>query len=197
MRSSHVVGLCYFEGEWEPLMLSPDARQRCESVLRDFTLPFPLTLESLLEAAREFHGRPITLHRNEFPASIERPCGLWWRDDDGDHIWVAPTFTGSQAVHAFAHELGHLLLGHPPIALGGPRSEDEPPAPTFKWLSPRFLNGDLLGVRTRAHSSHRDPQYVANEGEAEGFASLLRRKAASQARDRHVDPLLNQLNNSI
>jgi hypothetical protein len=197
MRSAQVLGLCYYEGDWEPLMMSAESRRRCEEVLDGFELPFPLTLESLAEAAQAFHDRPIILHRDEFPASIERPCGLWWRDSEGDHIWVSPAFKGSQEVHAFAHELGHVFLEHPPVPLGTAEEAAEPEEETFKWLSPAFLNGTLLGVRARAHSAHRDPEYIAKEGEAEGFASLLRRKAAFQARDRHSDPLLNKLSNSI
>ncbi len=196
MRNPLIYGICYFEGIWEPLMMSAASRQRCEQLLENFELPFPLTLDSLLEAVQKQHDRPIILHRDEFPPEVERPCGLWWRNEEGDHIWIAPEAAGSQEVHVLAHEVGHILFGHPPVKLTAP-AEAPREEPTFRWLAPNFLGGDLIGVRTRAHSAHRDPEYIEKETEAEGFAARLRRKAAAQARNRHHDPLLNQLNNSI
>ncbi|MGR3937007.1 hypothetical protein [Streptomyces sp. BRA346] len=115
---------------------------------------------------------------------------------------MSPETVGAQAVHTYAHELGHQLLGHPPLPVV-PVSE-EPPEPaeseesvTFTWLSPAFLGGDLLGVRTRSSSHQRDPLYTEREDEAESFAVLLRRIAEARKSGRHADPLLDRLHRSL
>lgn len=124
--------------------------------------------------------------------------------EDADHIWVAPETTGAQAVHTYAHELGHQLLGHPPLPVlptagGTPPPRLEPPEEevTFTWLSPAFLGGDLLGVRTRSPHHQRDPLYTEREDEAESFAVLLRRRAQARDSGRQTDPLLDRLHRSL
>ncbi|WP_406354173.1 hypothetical protein [Streptomyces sp. NBC_00658] len=190
-------------------MLRPPSRQRCAAALDSFPIPYPLTLETLHRAAVEHHDRPLALHRDPFPPGLQRPCGLWWPMEDADHIWVAPEAAGAQAVHTYAHELGHQLLGHPPLPVIS--AEDRPPEPpepsalpeppeeemTFAWLSPAFLDGDLLGVRTRSPHHRRDPLYTEREDEAESFAMLLRQRAEVRSSDRHADPLLDRLHRSL
>jgi hypothetical protein len=170
--------------------------------LEGFPVPYPLTLETLHRAAVEHHHRSLVLHREPFPPGLQRPCGLWWSTAEADHIWVAPETAGAQEVHIYAHELGHQLLGHPPLPVVP--AEEEPPervepeeAVTFTWLSPAFLEGDLLGVRTRSPHHRRDPQYTEREAEAESFAALLRRRAVPHGAGRHTDPLLDRLHRSL
>ncbi|MER6010214.1 hypothetical protein [Streptomyces bluensis] len=124
---------------------------------------------------------------------------------------MAPEATGAQEVHTYAHELGHQLLGHPPLPaisaeekppeLAEPDELAEPAGPeeavTFTWLSPAFLDGDLLGVRTRSPHHRRDPLYTEREGEAESFAMLLRHRAEVRNSGRHADPLLDRLHRSL
>ncbi|WP_425245434.1 hypothetical protein [Streptomyces sp. NEAU-NA10] len=183
-------------------MLRPALRRRCVEALDGFPVPHPLTIETLHRAAVEHHDRPLVLHREPFPPGLQRPCGMWWPTEEADHIWVAPEAAGAHAVHTYAHELGHQLLGHPPlplIAAGEKPSEPVEPAEsvTFTWLSPAFLDGDLLGVRTRSSSRHRDPLYTEREDEAESFAVLLRQRAAAHSSGRHADPLLDRLHRSL
>ncbi|MGW7236999.1 hypothetical protein [Streptomyces sp. NPDC054804] len=184
-------------------MLGPASRRRCAAALDGFPVPHPLTLETLHQAAVEQHHRPLVLHREPFPPGLQRPCGLWWPTEEADHIWVAPEAAGAQAVHTYAHELGHQLLGHPPLPVV--RADETPPQPaeaeeetvTFTWLSPAFLGGDLLGVRTRSPHNRRDPLYVEREDEAESFAMLLRQRAGAHSSGRHTDPLLDRLHRSL
>ncbi|MFI1733995.1 hypothetical protein ACH40E_33240 [Streptomyces acidicola] len=173
--------------------------------LDGFPVPFPLTLKTLHQAAAEHHHRPLVLHREPFPPGIQRPCGLWWPTEEADHIWVAPEAAGAQEVQTYAHELGHQLLGHPPLpVIPAEEQASELPEPaepeeavTFTWLSPAFLDGDLLGVRTRSPHHRRDPLYTEREGEAESFAMLLRQRAEVRNSGRHADPLLDRLHRSL
>lgn len=192
-------------------MLGTVSRRRCAEALASFPVPWPLTLETLHQAAVEHHHRPLILHREPFPPGLQRPCGLWWPTEEADHIWVAPEAAGAQAVHTYAHELAHQLLGHPPLpaAPAAPAGEKPPErveaeagaeadeAVAFTWLSPAFLTGDLLGVRTRASVQYRDPLYTEREDEAEFFAVLLRRRAERHNSGRQADPLLDRLHRSL
>ncbi|WP_167163064.1 ImmA/IrrE family metallo-endopeptidase [Streptomyces sp. MBT27] len=183
------------------------SRQRITDALRGFDIPFPLTVDSLHQAMQEQRDRPLILHREAFPSKLEQPCGLWWPDDEGrDHVWINPQAIGLQGVQSLAHELGHMLLGHPPLkelpaGLLNPAEpaawEIEDLAAEFTLLSPAFLDGSFLGVRARSRDVRRDPEYVLHEEEAENFGSLLRRRAMVQGRDRHDDPLLDRLHRSL
>ncbi|MEV0735485.1 hypothetical protein AB0I51_05850 [Streptomyces sp. NPDC050549] len=182
-----------------PSVLGPASRERCAEALADFPVPYPLTLETLHQAAVAHHHRPLILHREPFPPGLQRPCGLWWPTGEADHIWVAPEAAGTQAVHTYAHELGHQFLGHPPLPVVavGEKPVGSEEAETFTWLSPAFLAGDLLGVRTRAPSRSRDPLYTEREDEAEAFAALLRQSAELRNSGRNADPLLDRLHRSL
>ncbi|KOU50086.1 hypothetical protein [Streptomyces sp. WM6378] len=186
-------------------VLPPTSRRRVASALSEFRIPYPLTIDTLYQAIQEQRDRPLILHRSPFPSRLEQPCGLWWPDEEGrDNVWVNPIAVGVQAVQSLAHELGHMLLEHPPLKVRPPAAEMTPPPEPeeeesgFKWLSPAFLEGSLLGVRTRSRVSRRDPTYVLHEEEAENFAGLLRRQAMVQSRDeKHGDPMLNRLYRSL
>jgi hypothetical protein len=188
------------------------ANQQIEAALDSLDLPDPLTFDSLFEAVREQWERPLTLHRDPHPLSLNRPCGLWWRSPEGaDHIWVAPETRGAQALHILGHEIGHMMLDHPPMELPStivPQASAPEPAPDsapaphsstgaapgedpaagpdagrpFKYLPPEYLDaGPTLLGRARAQTAGQDPEYVRREDEAERFASLLRRRAAAAA----------------
>jgi hypothetical protein len=183
-------------------VLRPSVRRRCVAALDGLPVPYPLTLETLHQAAAAHHHRPLVLHREPFPPGLQRPCGLWWPTGEADHIWVAPETAGAQEVHIYAHELGHQRLGHPPLPVVAqgeepPESIEPEETVTFTWLSPAFLDGDLLGVRTRSSGRRRDPLYTEREDEAESFAVLLRQRAELHNSGRHNDPLLDRLHRSL
>ncbi|WP_030612718.1 hypothetical protein [Streptomyces sclerotialus] len=175
-----------------------------ETVLDTLDLPEPLTFDALFEAVRDQHVRPLKLHRDPHPMMLSRPCGLWWRGPDGtDHIWVAPETRGAQELHILGHEIGHMLLDHPPMELPPTMAPDipEPPpeaAQPFKYLPPEYLDaGPALLGRARAQAARQDPEYVRREDEAEAFASLLRRRAAAGTRTGSTDPFLDRLRHSL
>ncbi|MFF4188137.1 hypothetical protein ACFYZ9_33580 [Streptomyces sp. NPDC001691] len=175
------------------------SRQRIAEALSRFQIPFPLTVETLHQAIKEQRERPLILHQEPFPTR-NQPCGLWWPDSEGnDHVWINPQAVGVQGVQSLAHELGHMLLEHPPLKVSPATAPEPEPEeePTFKWLTPDFLDGSFLGVRNRSRDARRDPTYLLHEDEAETFGAMLRRQALKQSRDRHNDPLLDRLHASL
>uniref|UniRef100_UPI003F495D58 hypothetical protein n=1 Tax=Streptomyces sp. CA-136453 TaxID=3240050 RepID=UPI003F495D58 len=192
------------------MVIPTTSRQRITDALREFVIPFPLTVDSLLQAMQDQRDRPLILHREAFPSKLEQPCGLWWPDSEGrDHVWINPQAVGVQGVQSLAHELGHMLLGHPPLkelppGLTDPTAPAAPAMPEldelmaeFTLLSPAFLDGSYLGVRTRSRDVRRDPEYILHEEEAENFGSQLRRRAMVQGRDHHNNPLLDRLHRNL
>ncbi|MFD0416828.1 hypothetical protein [Streptomyces sp. NPDC127108] len=174
------------------------ADRHIRRALAAFTIPEPLTLDSLFASIQKVYPRPLELLRGEPPIQGLRANGLWITrpDRDGDAMWVAPELTGAAAVHSLAHELGHFLLGHKPVPLPSAPAEPEPEA--YEYLSANFLGGSLLG-RARSQEAPLDPEYVQIEDQAEEFAFRLRRVAAQQAREtRHRgDPLVERMHHSL
>ncbi|GAA2880810.1 hypothetical protein [Streptomyces mexicanus] len=171
------------------------ADSQIRSALAAFTVPDPLTVESLFAAVRERYPRPLELWRGEPPLAGLRANGLWLKRPDAasDAIWVAPSLTGAAAVHTLAHEVGHIVLGHAPHVLPVARTTEP-----YRFLGPEFLGGCLIG-RARSRSTQHVPDHLRVEDQAEQFAFALRRKAAERAREnrhRH-DPLLDRLYKSL
>ncbi|MFG2795836.1 hypothetical protein [Streptomyces pseudovenezuelae] len=174
---------------------------KIKKALEDFSVPIPLTVDSLFEVMRQHYlqdyGRELELWRGPCPVPGLHANALWLtrRNADSDVVWLDPALTGAAAIHSLMHEFGHQKLRHQPLELTSapPAVESEP----YEFLSPDFLGGCLFG-RARSHTGPQDPEYVRVEDEAERFAFVARRSAADKARDtRHHDPLVNRLHRSL
>ncbi|MFK0159088.1 hypothetical protein ACIQVK_44340 [Streptomyces sp. NPDC090493] len=172
--------------------------RKIRQALAAVSIPTPLTVDTLFAVMQERYqlryGRLLELLRGPCPIPGLNANALWFqRGDEGpDGVWVADALTGAAAVHNLGHEWGHQEMGHKPLLL-----PVKPKPEPYQFLSPDFLGGCLFG-RARSHEGPQDPEYVRIENEAEGFAYLLRRKAAEHARDsRHHDPLVDRLHHSL
>ncbi|MEV8344512.1 hypothetical protein [Streptomyces niveus] len=172
--------------------------RKVRQALAALPVPNPLTVDTLFAVMRERYRlryeRPLELLRGPSPFPGLHANALWFTrpDEDSDAVWVDAALTGAAAVHSLGHEWGHQEMGHTPLLL--PYAPEPKP---YEFLSPDFLGGCLFG-RARSHDGPQDPEYRRIEDEAEGFAYLLRRTAADQARDtRHHDPLVTRLHHSL
>ncbi|MFJ8015623.1 hypothetical protein [Streptomyces sp. NPDC096339] len=133
-------------------------RRRCESILAEFELPDPFTVDSFRDALARQRGRPIVME--PLPAlGLNSPCGAWITLPSVDVVLYEQRTSPAHQDLIKLHELGHVLCGHTPnvelARLAGALTE----------LTPELL-ARTLG---RARSNFDDVE----EQEAEMIAVLL------------------------
>ncbi|MFF8696292.1 hypothetical protein ACF08W_29175 [Streptomyces sp. NPDC015144] len=177
-------------------MIQSSRDRKLRQALAALPVPNPLTVDTLFALMQAHYPRPLELWRGASPLPGLHANALWLTrpSHDSDVVWLDPALTGAAATHSLGHEFGHQMLGHTPLVLP---AAPAPKPESYEFLSPDFLGGCLFG-RARSHDGPQDPEYRRIEDEAEGFAYLLRRAAADQARDtRHHDPLVDRLHHSL
>lgn len=133
------------------------------------------SLEGLLRAAARHTGRPLSVADDTAGRLGRHVFGQWHRFADRDEILVA-TWACARA-RVVAHELGHIMLGHP----GVPAQEAD------QWLAPSAAaimmgawepGGGEAGHTVRRRQCGEAATSDDVEVEAEFFASLLLRRLA-------------------
>jgi len=100
--------------------ISPQTRHRIKTLIDALTYDFTqYTLDHFIEFLSDRHPRPIRLI--DYPAQQRVPVGLWYHQSEVEYIVVA---SGDHIhpllrEHIALHELGHILLAHIPIPMGG------------------------------------------------------------------------------
>lgn len=88
--------------------------------MADLNLPTPLSLEAMCDAVSARTGKPIELvYWQTLVGDRPPPCtALCVSTEDVDVIIIDGAATPARQLHTAAHEAGHLLFGHVPIAEG-------------------------------------------------------------------------------
>jgi hypothetical protein len=145
-------------------MSSAEILRRCyhrlvELEAAGLRIPDPFDAVELADRAGRCLGRTIRLVGIEMPAGAPYGLTLFTRDDE--HIVAYERRTSRiHRDHIIGHELGHILLGHEPMAV------DEPDAAQaiFPTLSPKLVHRVLNRVGTYGR---------LEELEAETMATIL------------------------
>jgi hypothetical protein len=86
-------------------------RRRCESTLRDVSVPSPFDVRAFTATVSSRRGRPIHL----LPKSARLgPCGVWLAMPSADYVFFENATSPLHREHIILHELGHLLRNHAP-----------------------------------------------------------------------------------
>jgi hypothetical protein len=87
-------------------------RRRCERLVDTLDIPKPFRVDELISRVAAHRGRPIDLRAVSMPT--ESPYGMWLPDADRDLIIFERNTSGLHQEHLKLHEVGHVLLNHPP-----------------------------------------------------------------------------------
>lgn len=152
-------------------MRSSPLRQTCLSRLRELEdrglrLPRPFDAISLCQRVGEVLGRHITLVGVPMPAGA--PFGLTFFTDLGHVIAYEERTSRVHRDHIIAHELGHILLDHRPLAL----DDEQASRLLLPALRPTMV--DRVLNRTGVYSR-------GEEQEAEMMATVLLELAARES----------------
>ncbi|QCQ94163.1 hypothetical protein [Rhodococcus sp. SGAir0479] len=135
----------------------------------------------LVRTAERIRQRPLTVQESDTLAP--GTFGLWRNCADHDEILFSPWVAAPE--RTVAHELGHILLGHP----GMPVDEAVRRTLPAEWH-------DVAGFMLRqcGQNSTGDDHLRRLERDAEGFASELcgRIAGAGRARSARIRSLLNE-----
>ncbi|MCG6497030.1 regulator component [Kitasatospora sp. A2-31] len=131
----------------------------CEDRLSDLfpLLPHRFTEEELVQAVSTLIGRPIIVEPRDMKGNFA--CGLRERYSDREVISYEITASPLHRIQIIAHELGHILCGHPGSIRLADIPSDEELTDMTDW--------SILGVSARTSYESKDEQ------EAELMASLL------------------------
>lgn len=99
-----------------PLPPGHPLRERCEERIRALGVPQPVQLDVLCARVAALRGRPLVLMPEKLAhGAAEAPCGLWLAKEDHDVIVYDVTIdSGSHRLNTIAHEVGHIVMDHPP-----------------------------------------------------------------------------------
>ncbi|RPF41464.1 hypothetical protein EDD96_5266 [Streptomyces sp. Ag109_G2-6] len=133
-------------------------RRRCESILAEFELPDPFTVDSFRDALARHRGRPIVME--PLPETgLASPCGAWITLPSVDVILYEQRTSPAHQDLIKLHELGHVLCGHTPTV------ELAQLARALTELTPELLTHTLGKARSDFEA--------VEEQEAEMIAVLL------------------------
>lgn len=85
-------------------------KRRCDAILQAVIVPAPWDLDTFLRHCADKRGRPIVL--DEAPQLANSVSACWWKDEDADLIFYAPTLSMFYLQLNVFHEIGHMLCGH-------------------------------------------------------------------------------------
>ena len=85
-------------------------RRRCRQLLRELDIRPPLDVRELCRRLGAQRGRPI--HLRPWPIEVPGPFGLWFKQDNADHIFYQQETSGHHQDHIILHELGHMIADH-------------------------------------------------------------------------------------
>lgn len=92
-------------------------RRRCRELLRELDMRTPLDIEEFGRRYGQHRGRPVLFGAYDLP--IPGPTGVTHVDSHADVV-LYPAGAGEiLQAHSKAHELGHLIAGHPPELIQG------------------------------------------------------------------------------
>nr|QJS06145.1 hypothetical protein [Cryobacterium sp.] len=116
--------------------------------------------------------RPITVVESRDLISLTAGVtGQLWTREQADEIVLPPGLTSDERRYAIAHEMGHLLLGHPQ------RASPDAWIAWFDALPPHLVRKRAAAFTCQLHSgatiAPTDSTPGTIEQEAEWFASLL------------------------
>ncbi|MCN0154946.1 hypothetical protein [Salinispora arenicola] len=137
--------------------------RRCERVVRDLDFPQPFTIDEFCSRLGQRRGRPIQLVPQRFPP--QGPCGALVATVQMDVIFFQVGTSVSHQNHIVAHEIGHLVCGHPAQSL----LDDIDLQLFLPAINPRLIR----------HMLARAGYDETAEREAEIFASLVTRRAST------------------
>ncbi|GAA2472627.1 hypothetical protein ACFPFX_25760 [Streptomyces mauvecolor] len=138
-------------------------RRRCQSKLKQFSLPYPFSMPALLHHLADLRGRSLYLHPLPPNAAISGACGLLLETATDDHIFYEQRTARLHQEHIILHEVGHLLFGHQTVSI----ENDADRNMLLPDLDPRLIQ------RLLARTNYGTRQ----EREAEMLASLIRMSA--------------------
>ena len=131
-------------------------RRRCESTLRDVSVPSPFDVRVFATTVSVRRGRPIHLLPKSAPVGL---CGVWLAMPSADYVFFENATSPLHREHIILHELGHLLRDHAPTEVIDDRA--------LRLLLPT-LDVDVVR-RVMGRTSYS----AVEEQEAEMIASLV------------------------
>ena len=144
-------------------------RRRCESTLRDVSVPSPFDVRAFTATVSARRGRPIHL----LPKSAQvGPCGVWLAMPNADYVFFENATSPLHREHIVLHELGHLLRNHAPTEVIDDR--------VLRLLLPSLDVDVVRRVMGRTNYS------AVEEQEAEMIASLVLDRVELRAAPRDV-----------
>ncbi len=148
----------------------------------------PVTEVQLLSAVEKLRERPLIIAPVEMDS--QGACGWWVPLPSFDLVLVDEQASGPRRLAIILHELGHMLLGHTPRAVGSLVSP--------QWVADfDLLPASLLqGATGLARSSYAD----GAEEEAERYGTMLFGQISEgerQVADQAADPMLALLRDSL
>ncbi|WP_017972382.1 hypothetical protein [Actinopolyspora halophila] len=131
-------------------------RRQLRRELDRLQLEPPVSITTLVDRLAAQRGRP--LHLMPMPLDPYGPSGLWIATGTGDYVCYQQHTTRAHQDHIIAHEVGHMLVDHPPGI-----ADNE----LLTYLVPD-LSPELIATLLR-----RDHDDSHSEREAEDIATLL------------------------
>lgn len=83
-----------------------------QSLLRRLDLPLPCSVGAVRHHVQRARDRPLIVLPLPFPASEERPYGLWAEYPNADFILHEAHTSPAHQDQIILHEIAHILLGH-------------------------------------------------------------------------------------
>jgi hypothetical protein len=134
-------------------------RTVCQEVLTHLKVPDPFDIDVFCSRLAELRGRPLHVHYVAGLARHDAMCGLYYEAADDDHLFVEADTLAKHRLAILLHEIGHMLLGHPPDA----------------ELSQSVDPDRVLGLLARGGQPRKTRKHRRHEQEAEEFALLMLR----------------------
>lgn len=90
-------------------------RRQCQDALDGLGVGAPYDLPDLIKHLASVRGRPVHVASLTAEAATSDRCsGLWLSTETEDWIFADPTSDGEERDLIIGHELGHIILDHPP-----------------------------------------------------------------------------------
>ena len=164
-----------------------EVRERCEALVARIHIPDPFDLDTFVAHLGVDRGRPVVLLAIALPRGAA--CGYLLATDTADYVVINDAARGPQRVHFALHEVSHLLLRHPMLALTDPEAS--------RLMLPHL---DPAVVRAMFARTTYDTVF---EQEAEVTASLLGQRAGlwrpvpAEPAGPAADPLVKRIGRSL